>query len=142
MYRRVLGRSDGTADGLRVGKLISMSIKLLPASVTPVDPSLASDVSASLVPLIQRAVPTRAGQSGLVLSGDTFSWSRLTGQNEANWIDGTFVEDSESNAMASTGEYISGLAWNHSVASTAIAHYLFYSAALAGWSGRLIDLYA
>ena len=119
-----------------------MSIKLLPASVNPVDPSQASEVSASLVPLTQRAVTAQAGQSRLVPSGDTFSWSHSTRQHEANWIDGTFVEDSQSDATASAGEYVSGLAWSRPVASTAIAHYLFYSAALTRWSGRLIDLYA
>jgi hypothetical protein len=38
-----------------------MSIKLLPASVGPVDPSQAPDVSTSLMPLTQRAIATRAG---------------------------------------------------------------------------------
>jgi hypothetical protein len=119
-----------------------MSIKLLPAPVNPVDPSQASDVSASLVPLTPRAVTAQAGQRSLVPSGDTFSRSPSTRQDEANWIDGTFVEDSQSDATASAGEYISGLSWSRPVAITAIAHYLFYSAALARWSGRLIDIYA
>jgi hypothetical protein len=119
-----------------------MSIKLLPALVSPVDPSRASDGSTSIVPLTPRTVASQAGQSGLVSSGDTFSRSRSTRQDEANWIDGTFVEDSQSDATTSAGEYVSGLAWSRPVASTAIAHYLFYSAAPAGWSGRLIDVYA
>ncbi|MFY9674856.1 MAG: hypothetical protein WB817_02065 [Terriglobales bacterium] len=119
-----------------------MSIKLLPALVHPVDPSQASDVSATIVPLSPRAVTTQAGQSILVPSGDTFSWSSSTHQGEANWIDGTFVDDSQSDATASTGEYVSGLAGSRPVASTAIAHYLFYSTAPANWSGRLLDVYA
>lgn len=119
-----------------------MSIKLLPASVNPLDPSQASDVSASLVPLTARAVTTPAGQRSLVPSRDTFSRSQSARQHEAIWIDGTFVEDSQSDATASPGEYISGLAWSRPVAITAIAHYLFYSAAFARWSGRLIDVYA
>jgi hypothetical protein len=119
-----------------------MSIKLLLASVNPVDPSQASDVSTSLVPQTPRAVTTQAGQSSLAPAGDTVSRSPSTPQGEANWIDGTFVDDSQSDATASAGEYVSGLAWSRSVASTAIAHYLFYSAARAGWSGRLIDVYA
>jgi hypothetical protein len=119
-----------------------MSIKLLPASVNPVDPSQASDVSTSIAPLTPLAVATRAGQSSLVSSGDTFSRSSSARQGEANWIDGTFVEDSHSDATASSGEYVSGLAWSRPVASTAIAHYLFYSSAPAAWSGRLINVYA
>lgn len=116
-----------------------MSIRLLPA---PVDRSQLSDVSTSIVPLAPRAVTTPAGQSSFVSSGDTFSWSPSTRQDETNWIDGTFLEDSQSDATASGGEYVSGLAWSRSVASTAIAHYLFYSAAPAASSGRLIDVYA
>ncbi len=119
-----------------------MSIKLLPALVHPVDPSQVSDVSATIVPLPPRVVTTQAGQSSLVPSGDTFSWSSSTSHGEANWIDGTFVEDSQSNATASAGEYVSGLAGSRSVASTAIAHYLFYSAAPASWRGQLINVYA
>jgi hypothetical protein len=119
-----------------------MSIKLLPALVNPVDPSQVSDGSNGIVPLTPRAVITQAGQSILVPSGDTFSWSSSARQGGANWIDGTFVEDSQSNATASAGEYVSGLAGSRPVASTAIAHYLFYSAAPAAWSGRLIDVYA
>ncbi|MGA9355871.1 MAG: hypothetical protein WBV46_19450 [Terriglobales bacterium] len=119
-----------------------MSINLLLASVNPVDPSQASDVSSSLAPRTPKAVTTQAGQSSLAPSGDTFSRSPSTPQGEANWIDGTFVDDSQSDATASAGEYVSGLAWSRPVASTAIAHYLFYSAAPSGWSGRLIDVYA
>jgi hypothetical protein len=119
-----------------------MSIKLLPASANPVDPSQASHVSASLVPLIPRAVTNQARQSSLIASGDTFSWSPSTRQDEANWIDGTFVEDSQSGATNSVGEYVSGLARSYFVASTAIAQYLFYSTAPAGWNGQLIDVYA
>ena len=117
-----------------------MSIKLLTASVNPVDPSQVSDVSTSLAPRTQRAITTQAGKIGLVPSADTFAWSSSTRPDQANWIDGTFVEDSQSDETAS--EYVSGWAWSRPVASTAIAQYLFYAAAPAGWSGRLIDLYA
>ena len=89
-----------------------MSIKLLPASLNPVDPSQVSDVSTSIAPLTPRAVGTQAGQSSLVPSGDTFSWSSSARHVDATWIDGTFVEDSHSDATASAGEYVSGLAWN------------------------------
>ncbi|MGA3105145.1 MAG: hypothetical protein ABSD53_11745 [Terriglobales bacterium] len=119
-----------------------MSIKLLPASVNPVDRSQAPDVSTSLVPLTQRAITPRAGQHSLVPSRDTFSWSHSTPQDEAKWIDGTPVEDAQSDARDSAGEYLSGLAWSRPVASTAIANYLFYAAAPAAWSGHLIDVYA
>ncbi|HXM59534.1 MAG TPA: hypothetical protein VN950_01675 [Terriglobales bacterium] len=117
-----------------------MSIKLLPASVNPVDPP---DVSTSLVPLTQRAITMRAGQISLVPSTEAFAWSASTRRGGANHIDGTPVEDSQSDETGRTGwEYLSGWAWSHSVERTAIAHYLFYAAGPAGWSGRLIDLYA
>jgi hypothetical protein len=119
-----------------------MSIKLLPASVNSVDPSPAPDVSTSLVTLTQRAITTQAGQVSLVSSADTFSWSPSTRLHQANWIDGTPVEDSQSDETVSASEYVSGWAWSRPVESTAIANYLFYAAAPAGWSGRLLDVYA
>ena len=120
-----------------------MSIKLLLASVNPVDPPQAPDVSTSLVPLTQRAISTRAGQISLVPSADAFSWSSSTRQGGANLIYGTPVEDSQSDETGRSGwEYLSGWAWSHSVERTAVAHYLFYAASPAGWSGRLIDVYA
>jgi len=116
-----------------------MSIKLLPASVNPVDPP---DVSTSLVPLTKRAINTRVGQISLVPSADTFAWSSST-KGRANRIDGTLAEDSQSDGTGRSGRgYLSGWAWSHSVEHTAIAHYLFYAAGPAVWSGRLIDLYA
>jgi hypothetical protein len=123
-----------------------MSIKLLPASVNPVDPSQASDVSTSLVPLTQRAIATRASQISLVPSSDAFAWSSSSRRGGANRIDGTPVqdaeEDSESDETGRTGwGYVSGWAWSRLVESTAVAHYLFYAGDPAGWSGRLIDLY-
>jgi hypothetical protein len=120
-----------------------MSIKLLPASVNPVDPSQASDVSTSLVPLTQRAIATRAGQISLVLSAGGFARSSSTRRGQANHIDGTPVEDSQNDKTGPSGrDYFSGWAWSRPVESTAIAHYLFYAASPAGWSGRLVDLYA
>jgi|SRR5208282_173243 len=120
-----------------------MSIKLLPASVTPVDSSQASDVSTSLVPVTQRAVATRAGQIRLVPSADVFAWSSSTRRGGANRIYGRFVEDSQSDQTRHSGwEYLPGWVWSHSVERTAIAHYLSYAAGAGGWSGRLIDLYA
>ena len=120
-----------------------MSIKLLPASVNPVDPSLAPDVSTSLVPLTQRAITTRAGQISLVPSADAFAWSSSARRGGANRIYGTPVEESQSDAAgASAWEYVSGWTWSPPVERTAIAHYLSYAAGLAAWSGRLLDLYA
>ena len=120
-----------------------MSIKLLPASVNPVDPSQAADVSASLVPLTQRAISTQAGQINFVPSADAFAWSSSTRRGEAPFIYGTLVEDSQSDETGrSAWQYVSGLAWSGLVESTAIAHYLSYAASYASWSGRLIDLYA
>jgi hypothetical protein len=117
-----------------------MSIKLLPASVNPVDPP---EVSTSLVPLTQRAITTRAGQIRLVPSADAFAWSSSMRRGGANPIYGTPVEDSQSDETGRSGwGYLSGWAWSHSVERTAIAHYLFYAAGPAGWTGRLIDLYA
>jgi len=126
-----------------------MSIKLLPAAVNPVEPPQAPDVSSSLVPLTQRAiattqraVPTRAGQISLVPSADAFTRSSSTRRGGANRIYGTFVDDSQSGGMGSSGgEYVSGWAWSHPVGRTAIAHYLFYAIDPASWSGRLINLY-
>jgi hypothetical protein len=120
-----------------------MSIKLLPASVNPVDSSQAFDVSTDLVPLTQRAITTRGGQISLVPSSDAFAWSSSTRRSEANLIYGTLVEDSQSDETGrSGGEYVSGWAWSRPVESTAIAHYLSYAADPAAWSGRLIDVYA
>jgi hypothetical protein len=133
-----------------------MSIKLLPAAVNPVEPPQVPDVSTSLVPLTQRAitttqraVPTRAGQISLVPSADAFTWSSSTRRSGANRIYGTFVDDSQSvdnsqsdETRGSGGEYVSGWPWSYSVGRTAIAHYLSYAADPAGWSGRLINLYA
>jgi hypothetical protein len=120
-----------------------MSIKLLPASVDPVDPSRAPEVSTSLVPLTQRAITTGAGQISLVSPADAFTWSSSTRPGGANLIYGTLVEDSQSDGTGrSGGEYVSGWAWNPSVASTAIAHYLYYASGPASWSGRLLNLYA
>jgi|SRR5580704_5293328 hypothetical protein len=117
-----------------------MSIKLLPASVNPVDPP---DVSTSLVHLTQRAITTRAGQMDLVPSADAFAWSSSTRRGAANRIYGTLVKDSYSDETGrSGGGYLSGWGWSHSVENTAVAHYLFYAAGPAGWSGRLIDVYA
>ena len=118
-----------------------MSIKLLPASVNPVDSS--PDASTSLVPLPQRAITTGAGQIGLVRSADAFAWSSSTRRGEANLIYGTPLEDSQSDETGLTGqEYVSGWAWSRPVETTAVAHYLSYAADFAGWRGRLIDLYA
>ena len=118
-----------------------MSIKLLLAS-NPVDPSQALAASTSLVPLIQRAITTRARQSGLVPAAAAFAWSSSR-RGEVIRIDGTPVEDSQSDvAERSDWEYVSGWAWSPLVESTATAHYLFYAAGFASWSGRLIDLYA
>ena len=106
-----------------------MSIKLLPASVNPVDPSQAPDVSTSLVPLTQRAITTRAGQIRLVPSADAFAWSSSTRRGGANRIYGTPVEDSQSDETGRSGwEYVSGWAWSRPVESTAVAHYLSYAA--------------
>jgi hypothetical protein len=120
-----------------------MSIKLLPASVNPVDPSPAPEVSTSLVPLTQRAITTQAGQISLVPSADTFAWSSSTHRGGTNRIDATFVEDSQSDGTGpSAWEYVSGWAWSLPVESTAVAHYLFYASDTTGWLGQLINLYA
>jgi hypothetical protein len=119
-----------------------MAMKLLPASVNPVDPSQASDVSTSLVPLTQRAITTRAGQISLVPSADAFAWSSST-RRGASVIYGTPVEDTQGDETGnSRGEYVSGWHWSRPVESTAIAQYLAYAAGSARWSGRLIDMYA
>src|SRR5277367_6304115 len=122
-----------------------MSIKLLPASVnlpnlSQNDSPQASDVSTSLVPLTQRAITTRAGQIRLVPSADAFAWSSSTRRGGANRIYGTFVEDSRSDETGRAGgEYVSGWGWSHSLERTAVAHYLFYAAGPASWSGWLIN---
>lgn len=120
-----------------------MSIKLLPASVSPVDSSQASGVTTSLVPLTQRAITTRAGQSSLVPYADAFVWSSSTRQGQPKFIHGTPVEDPQGDETGhSDWEYLPGWAWSRSIESTAIAHYLSYGAGPANWRGRLIDLYA
>ncbi|MFZ0137028.1 MAG: hypothetical protein WAK89_08225 [Candidatus Sulfotelmatobacter sp.] len=120
-----------------------MSIKLLPAWVDPLDPSQVSDVSTGLVPLSQRAIATRAGQISLGPSADAFARSSSTRRGEPNLIYGTPVEDSQSDETGrSAWEYVSEWAWSRPVESMAVAHYLFYAAGRAAWSGRLIDLYA
>jgi len=126
-------------------------MKLLPASVNPVDPSQGPEVSSdvsnhvsnSLVPLAQRAIATRAGQASLAPSADNFSWSSGTRQGGVNCIDATPVEDSQSDQTGgSGGEYVSGGAWSGPVERTVVAHYLFYSGSAANGSGRLVDVYA
>ncbi len=117
-----------------------MSMKLLPASVNPVDPS--PDVSTSLVPQTPRAITTRAGQISLVAPAGAFAPSSKR-RGEANRIYGTSVDDSPSDETGPSGSvYISAWAWSGPVESTAVAHYLAYAAGLMAWSGRLIDLYA
>jgi hypothetical protein len=129
-----------------------MSIKLLPASVNPVEPQ-APEVSTSLVPLPQRAIIPRSAQISLVpsssvSSADAFAWSSSTRGGAANLIYGTPVDDSPSDDSPSNGtgrsvwEYLSGWAWSRPLESTAVDHYLSYAANPAGWSGRLINLYA
>jgi hypothetical protein len=119
-----------------------MSIKLLPAPVNPVDPSQAADVSASLVPLTQRSITTQAGQISLVPSADAFAWSSSTRRREANRINGTPVEESQSDEAGRSGwEYVSGWTSSGPIARTAVAQYLAYAVGFASWSGRLIDLY-
>jgi hypothetical protein len=124
-----------------------MSIKLLPAAVTPVDSPQAPDVSTSLVPLTQRATASR--QLTLVPSADAFSWSSSARRGGVHRIYGTFVEDDQSvhdfqseETRGSGWEYVSGWASSYSAGRTAIAHYLSYAADPAGWSGWLINLYA
>jgi hypothetical protein len=124
-----------------------VSIKLLPASLNPVVPSQAPDVSAGLVPLTQRATATRASQISLVPSADAFAWSPSTRRGDANRIDATFVEDSQSDSQSDEagplgGEYVSGWAGSRPVEITAVAHYLLYAPGLTSGSGRLINLYA
>jgi hypothetical protein len=120
-----------------------MAIKLLPASVNPVDPSQVLDVSTSLVPVTPRAIATLTGEIGLAPSADSFARSSSTRQDEAKFIYGTPVEDTQSDETGpSAWEYVSGWAWNHLVEGTAIAHYLSYAASPAIWSGQLVDLYA
>jgi len=119
-----------------------MAMKLLPA-VNPVDPLQASDVSSSIVALTQRAITVRAGQTSLVPTADAFAWSSSTRRGEANRIDGTPVEDSQSDQTEPSGQqYVSGWAWSPPVENTAIAYYLSYAAGPAGWNSRLVDVYA
>jgi hypothetical protein len=124
-----------------------MSIKLLPASANPLDPSPASDVSTSLAPLTPRALAARPSQISLVPSPDVFAWSSSTRPGASNLIYGTPVEDSHSDEKSddtetSRGEYVNGWAWSPPVETTAVAQYLFYAANPAGWNGQLINLYA
>jgi hypothetical protein len=125
-----------------------MSMKLLPASVNPVDSSQAPDVSNSIVPLAQGAITVRAGQVSVATSADAFtssSRSHRAGANwiDANWIDATPVEDAQSDeAGRAAVEYVSGWTWSSPIELTAIAHYLFYAAGLAKGRGWLVDLYA
>ena len=121
-------------------------MNLLPASVDLVDSvdlSQASDLSTSLVPRTLRAITTQGGQSGLVPSADAFAWPSSTRRSEANFIDGTPVEDSDSDeTVYSSAEYVSGWSGSNSVERMAIAQYLANAAGPAVWSGRLINLYA
>jgi hypothetical protein len=120
-----------------------MSIKLLPASVNPVEPSPSPDGSTSLVPLTRRAITTGAGQISVVPSTDVFACSSSARRGEAPFIHGTLVEDSQSDEKGrSAWQYVSGWAWSGLVEGTAIVHYLSSAANPASWSGRLIDLYA
>lgn len=123
-----------------------MPIKLLPASVNTVDGSQAlirtPDGSTTLAPLIQGALTARA-QNSLILSTDAFAWSSSTRRDEAKFISGTPVEDSNSGEMGhSAWQYVSGWAWSRLVESMPIALYLSYASGSASWSGQLIDLYA
>ena len=120
-----------------------MSIKLLPASVNPVDPSQAPDVSTSLVPLTQKAIITRADRTSLVRPAAAFAWSSSTRRGQTNRIDATPVDDSQSDETGHSGcEYVSAWAWSRPIESTAIAHYLSYAGGPARWNGWLINLYA
>lgn len=120
-----------------------MPIKLLPASVNPVPPSQATDVSTSLVPLTQRALITRADQTSLAAPAAVFAWSSSSRRGETNRIDATPVDDSQSDDTGHSGvEYVSGWAWSRPIESTAIAHYLSYAGGPARWNGWLINVYA
>jgi hypothetical protein len=120
-----------------------MSMKLLAASVNPVDPLQAPEASTGLVLLTQRAISARAGGISLVPSADAFAWSSSARRGEPNFIYGTPVEDCQSDETGPSGqEYVSGLAWGRPVESKAVAQYLFYAGGPAGGSGRLLDLYA
>jgi len=118
-------------------------MKLLPASVSPVDTSQVQDVSTSLVLLAERAITQRTGQNSLVPSTDAFAWSSSTRRDAANRIYRTPVDDSQSDETGrSDWEYVSGWAWSFPVENTVVAHYLSYAVGPAGWSGRLINVYA
>jgi hypothetical protein len=120
-----------------------MSIKLLPASVNPVDPSQAPDVSTGLVLLTQNLIITRADQTSLVPPAAAFAWSSSTRRGETNCIDATPVDDFQSDETERSGwEYVSAWAWIRPIESTAIAHYLSYAGAPVRWNGWLINLYA
>lgn len=120
-----------------------MSMKLLPASVNPVDPSRAPDVSNSLVPLAQQAISTRGGQISIDSSSDAFTWSARNRPAGLNWIDATPVEDSQSDEAGRPAvEYLSGWAWSSPIERIAIAHYLSYTAAATNGRGQFVNLYA
>jgi hypothetical protein len=126
-------------------------MKLLPASVNPVDPSpvhdlsnsVSNNVSTNLVPLAQRAITMQAAQVSVVPSADAFTWSSRTRPAGASWIDATVVDDSQSDEGGrSAAEYVSGWAWGSSIERTVVAHYLFYAGGFTRDRGRLVDLYA
>jgi hypothetical protein len=122
---------------------INLSIKLLPASVNPLDPPQASDASTSLVPLTQTPINPRASQISSVPPADTFTWSSSTRRNAPTLISATLVEDFPSNEKErSAWEYVSGWVWSNLAGNTAIAHYLSNAASPGSWSGQLLDLYA
>ena len=120
-----------------------MPIKLLPASVNPLDLSHQPDASASLAPLPQSAIIARAVQATHSTAGDAFARSSSARRSEPKFIHGTPVEDSQSNDSGpSAWEYVSAWASRHLVENTVIAHYRSYATAPAIWNGRLINLYA
>jgi hypothetical protein len=118
-----------------------MSMKLLPASVSPVDPP-EPDVSNSLVPVAQRAITVQGGPSSVVPSAGAFTRSSRSRRAAANWIDATPVDDPQSDEAASAVEYLPAWAWSDPIERTAIAHYLFYAAGFASGIGWLVNLYA
>jgi hypothetical protein len=138
-----------------------MSIKLLPPSLDTPGPSQSSEVSTSLVPLAPRAIATQGGQTALIPSAGTFTWSSSTRPAEPNVIYGTPVDDPDIDDSGIDesdindpdvdengplhAEYVSAFSGSHSVRGSAVAHYLFYMASPAawnGWRGWLINLYA
>lgn len=117
-----------------------MSIKLLPSSLSPIEPQV-PDASNSLVLVHETRIAPGVRQIPLVPSADTFAWSSGT-RSQANWIDGKPVEDSQGDETASSNwEYVSG-AWSYPVGRTAVAQYLSYAANAANSRGRMINLYA